>query len=1353
MSRATWNPDEPLLPPRTWLFEASAGTGKTYQISGLVVRLVAELGIPIREILAITFTKAATGELRDRIRSRLRDAHARLSAEEAHDDDETVKHLRSLGDAERMSLRLELALRDFDLAPISTIHSFCQRMLDDLAFESRQDAQLTLVEDVTPIREELVDDALARLYGATTAEEVFLYQEAGFQREALLAVAKAMCDASEARVVPDAPPDPLAWLDSVREFIRQRKAMIARWMSDEGVAACEALCADHIYINRQRQSDESIREWLVRVLEWLEAGADAKPLVPRGSASPTITAVKNTRREWFFDNWRGSKDAEPPPLKQRPWWPFFSELESFYLLATEFYATFSPLASFAHGVRAKYTKALSTRRLLSFDGMLSRLANALKPGADGYEELATRIRGKFRAAFVDEFQDTDAAQWSVLSSVFHGHTHLFLIGDPKQAIYAFRGADVHVYLAARKRILSETAEGDAVRTMTRNFRSDVAAVEAMNAFWREGSGAFDVDGIDYVTVSATKGENLLPPQAGLEIRWLDGRAKRGPAGVTGVEGEPISNANPRLVASLSAEHVLAWLNGSEGTVRHRDGSFAPPKPSDIAVLVRSHAQAREIRRALERLSIPSVIASTNSVFDTQAAQWIMAWLDAVAARGRDRATRAAAITPLVGWRPDELAWSLEVADRGDDARRDAKAQGVILPAAEALLSESRDWNALSMRFREASERWSKQGFARTFDRDLTDHGALPRLLLSPFGERHVTDLRHLFELLHLEERTKRLGPGPLADWLRSRASTATEDVQQRLESDANAVRVETIHVSKGLEYPLVLLPFAWQTPEEKSKRHEPLVLREQDGTLVDLSSPLSDTREEAEETDRKEVRREATRQLYVALTRARHKTIAWFGPVGRAAQRTDATALGRLLCRSEEPDPKTPGEENKPPIDFGSSAANAYRRVMEHVNELLARAKGTISWMPAKPPLRPARWAPPGIKPEAPRWPEIRPALALESRFTVTSYTGIARAAAELDRDEKLKRTDAEGLASEFERLDDALAETLPSFPKPSFEPYECPPRLSAGGGTLFGTFVHEALESIEFRSGLPTERHRSPEKGAPLKSLGIVHGFSEDSDEVCDLERHLPSLLTTPLDTEGAAHSGVHLPKGWSLSCLDLRDRRDELAFDLRLGDGTQFHAQRTEFHRSSELDAFEGCLDPRRIYEALTREPETATVAAWLDEQRARKDDGRALLRSMAGILTGSIDLVFRIREDGNASGLGRYFVVDYKTNRIDTSEAGHYASAWLDWKMSSSGYMLQSLLYTVALHRHLTVRAKETYRYEDHFGGCLYLFLRGMAGPSTPRDRTTGRCLGVHAHTWSPEVIRALDEALSPAEEHDR
>jgi exodeoxyribonuclease V beta subunit len=1350
MSRATWNPNEPLLPPRTWLFEASAGTGKTYQISGLVVRLVAELGIPIREILAITFTKAATAELRDRIRGRLRDANARLAAEASDDDDETVKHLRSLGEPERIRLRLELALRDFDLAPISTIHAFCQRMLDELAFESRQDAQLTLVEDVTPIREELVDDALARLYGATTAEEVFLYQEAGFQREALLAVARAMCDASEARVVPDAPPDPLAWLDTVREFIGRRKAMMARWTSDEGAAACEALCADHIYINRHRQSDHSIREWLARVLEWLAAGADAGPLLPRGSTSPLITAIKNTRREWFLENWRGSKDADPPPLEHRPWWPFFSELERFYLVATEFYASFSPLASFAHGVRAKYTEALSTRRLLSFDGMLSRLADALNPGADGAEELAARIRGRFRAAFVDEFQDTDAAQWSVLSSVFHGHTHLFLIGDPKQAIYAFRGADVHVYLAARKRILSETAEGDAVRTMTRNFRSDVAAVEAMNALWREGSGAFEVDGIDYVTVSATKGENLLPPQAGLQIRWLDGRAQRGPEGTIGVEGEPISNANPRLVASLSAEHVLAWLNGTEGKVRDRDGSVAPPKPSDIAVLVRSHVQAREIQRALLRLSIPSVIASTSSVFDTQAARWIMAWLDAVAARGRDRATRAAAMTPLVGWRPDELAWSLEVADRGDDARRDALAQGIVLPKPEAPAATSRDWNALSRRFREASERWPKQGFARTFDRDLTDHGALPRLLLSPSGERHVTDLRHLFELLHVEERAKRLGPGPLSDWLRSQASTATEDVQQRLESDANAVRVETIHVSKGLEYPLVLLPFAWQTPEEKAKPHEPLVLREQGGTLVDLHAPLSDAREKAEEIERNEARREATRQLYVALTRARHKTIAWFGPMGRAAQRTDATALGRLLCRAESHDAQ---KEKDAPIDFGAAPAEAYRRVMDRVTALLARSKGTVDFTAAEPPRHPARWAPTGITPEAPRWPETRSALTLGSRFTVTSYTGIARASAERDRDEKLKRADAESLDTEFDRPADVPAEALPSLPKPVLEHYETPPRLSAGAGTLFGTFVHEALESIEFRSGLPADRHRYPERIALLQSIGRVHGFSDGSDEVRDLEQHLPAVITTPLDAEGDAPSGVHLPKGWSLSCLDPRDHRDELAFDLRLGLGTHFYAQRTEFDRTSELDAVAGCLDPRRIYEALTQEPETAAVAAWLDEQRARKDDGRALLRSMAGILTGSIDLVFRIRADGGASGLGRYFVVDYKTNRIDASEAGHYASAWLDWKMSSSGYMLQSLLYTVALHRHLTMRAKEAYRYDDHFGGCLYLFLRGMAGPSTPRDRATGQCLGVHAHRWSPKVVRALDEALSPSGEQAR
>jgi hypothetical protein len=303
---------------------------------------------------------------------------------------------------------------------------------------------------------------------------------------------------------------------------------------------------------------------------------------------------------------------------------------------------------------------------------------------------------------------------------------------------------------------------------------------------------------------------------------------------------------------------------------------------------------------------------------------------------------------------------------------------------------------------------------------------------------------------------------------------------------------------------------------------------------------------------------------------------------------------------------------------------------------------------------------------------------------------------------------------------------------------------------------VHEVFEKLEFEAPPSRADGRRGTLEELVVEVGARHGFGARSGEVRELTLVMPRLLETPLDAEDGKGNLLALPQDFSLSRIRRRDRLDELVFDLRLGHGTAYARpggarEASAGEPKSTLDARPGCVDPRKVYEALLSEPETAGIKGWLAFQRARQDRERALIGSIAGILTGSIDLTFRVGE-GKAA---RYFVADYKTNKIESSEPGHYAGSWLDWKMATSGYLLQSLLYTLALHRHLTARLgkRGLYTYDENFGGALYLFARGMAGRSTPRDAATGRCLGVHAHRWSPRVIAALDEALAATEEPKR
>ncbi|MBM4359856.1 MAG: UvrD-helicase domain-containing protein, partial [Deltaproteobacteria bacterium] len=516
-----WDPTEPLAERRTWLLEASAGTGKTYQIAGLYVRLVAELGIPVEKILAITFTQAATAELKDRIRTRLRlvrDALARPGT--SGDSDPTVALLRALP-AETHELhrrRLDLALLAFDEAAISTIHGFSQRSLAEFAFESGQDPALELMTSTVKLQEELVDDALALVHAGTNARQVALYEEAGLTRELLLRTAKELSAASVARIAPDVGTnEPLSLLPLLAERDARCQAHLEFFRTKRATLEADA---DHV--NKQANLSKNLGAWEA----FLSTGAELA--LPK--YVPTTT--------WFRSKWKKGS----PTIEERDWWSLATAVDDFVAKEAKFRREFLPLACFARGYRAALEARLDARAWLTFDGMLSRLAEGVERPGDPGSMLREKLAERYQAVFVDEFQDTDLAQWTVLRRAFHGRSRLFLIGDPKQAIYAFRGADVNVYLAAKHAVTTARAEGDGaglVRTMAENWRSDRAAVSAMNHLWRAGSNAFDYppsdvnEGMDYIEVAPSPKRRLEAPgtndgaPVGFELRFLDGRLGRG----------------------------------------------------------------------------------------------------------------------------------------------------------------------------------------------------------------------------------------------------------------------------------------------------------------------------------------------------------------------------------------------------------------------------------------------------------------------------------------------------------------------------------------------------------------------------------------------------------------------------------------------------------------------------------------------------------------------------------------------------------------------------------------------------------------------------------------------------------
>ena len=1307
MSFAPWKASETLPEGAAWLLEASAGTGKTYQIAGLVLRLVAECGLPIERILTITFTNAATAELRDRVRKRLSRALVALERGSADRDDGLVEHLLGLAQPsrEQMTAHLRMALRDFDLAAIATIHGFSQRMLLELAFESGQDADLELLSDPTGILEEIVDDELARFFHSADTDEVVLYQAVGYTRDELLRVARAMCGAVAPDVVPQRPVDAgAATRVSVQAFRALCVPIQVMFADAENREKLQALVAMATRFNHGNHLS-SRRD---KVCVWIAEGA----ILP--AEETTANAIKHLRAAALQSAFEGKlpKGGDKDELQRQAFWPLIQSLDTFIEQATAFWGGFAPLADFAVTVRPRFEAQIQRRRVLTFDAMLSRLAERVQAEGGAASPVAQRIRERYDAVLVDEFQDTDASQWSVLKAAFLGHRRLILIGDPKQAIYAFRGADVHVYTAAAKEVAPPHC-----RTMSVNYRSDQSVLDALNTLWRAGSSAFDDSWFDYVEVTPcddkkrVAGTDAVEP--GLELRWVDRRAFKG------VEGQPIGNKRTAELARLAAAEAVASLSPSAyGAAPRVD------KASGLAVLVNSHAQAAAVQRALREVGVPAVAATRNTVFATEPARWLAIWLDAVAAGGQDRESRAAVVTPLFGWTADALAWALAAADEG-----------------------GQPWQVWTARLHEAAARWPRWGFARVLDREMLDLGVLPRVLAMPDGERHATDLRHLFELVHAEERATRAGPAVLAAWMRAEAEVADQERSQRLESDAQAVRIETVHASKGLQYGHVLLPFTWDARAPTSGSNKgPILLRTEGRTRIDLSPTTSQARRDAIAAAHREVRREDLRKLYVALTRAEHRNVVWYGPMGKNGQTAAATAMGRLLFRAPT---ATAHDDAALPI-FEDDAA-AWPDARARLDDLPARSVGMAVWSAVETILRPVVWRPPSAAPMTPPqpapWPTSRPSL--RGAWRVTSYTGLAArsAVASVDAegnattDNELERDDLR--AGRDERPSVVAAASMP----PAIEitmPRGDSDRLKQGRGTGYGTFVHEVFERLD----LTTARGKD---GGELRDLvqrsAERNGLAADARIADELVDRLPNLLATPLDGSPHADPLRGLPDGFTLAHIEAHDRLDEIEFNLRLGAGVRYARTQPIVIDPARVEAaLESALDETRLAPS-----EIQPVREWLRHHLDRARHERVqLFEEIAGILTGSIDLVFRAHPDAAQRAASatnpRWFVVDYKTNAIESSTPGHFTGPWLAWKMATSGYPLQALLYTVALHRHLRLRMRDRYDYDQYIGGYLYLFVRGMAGPDTPRCAVTGRCLGVFAHRWSKRTIELMDDALS-------
>jgi exodeoxyribonuclease V beta subunit len=892
----------------------------------------------------------------------------------------------------------------------------------------------------------------------------------------------------------------------------------------------------------------------------------------------------------------------------------------------------------AERVREEVEQRKRRLAIMTYDDLLTRL-NATLDGPSGAAARA-RLRARFDVVLVDEFQDTDPTQWQILHRAFSADgLTLVLIADPKQAIYAFRGADVYAYLTAAR-----TARTQA--TLRENRRSDQPLLDAYDALF--AGARLGHDEIVYRDVRATRdhqGARLrgAPHEAALRVRVV--HRDEPTVELTGNGFASAPSARVHIARDLAADVVE--LLSSAATID--DG---PIRPGHIAVLVRRRDTAELIRDQLQAARVPAVINGGGSVFATVAARDWLRLLEALERPTSPLRARTAALTPFLGWSAERVA-----------------------TAAEA------DWEEAHRRLHRWSRIVRERGVAALGEAIDVEERLAARLLAQTEGERRLTDLRHVGQLLHRAASAERLGVTALRGWLAERVAEADrEDAEEerarRLESDAEAVQVLTIHRSKGLEFPVVYCPFLWDATRiwagEPVSFHDPALGYRY---MIDVGLDGRGFRARARR-HLIEQRGEDLRLAYVALTRAKHQAVIWWA--GSYDSRN--SALGRLLFGKEADGTVAP--------ELGSTPADgpADRRLAELAEKAPGRIAVERSTLGA-----PETWSPAGETPVELRAAEF--GRRLDAGWRRTSYSDITAEA------------------------HDPLVASEPEEPSLGDEP-EAPVPAAAGAGGYggavgdgfgrvsplaampvgveFGTFVHSVLEATDFAA-------RDLDAELTDRIAGALFRRSLELGEPGQAVAGLRAAIETPLGP---------LVDGLRLRDVARSDRLDELQFELPLAGGDDPTGLLTLNAIAGALRAHLPAGDPLAGYAERLEDP--------------------ALRAGVRGFLTGSIDLVVRLPGP-------RFAIADYKTNWLGPADEpltlGHYAAAALAAEMSRAHYGLQALLYTVALHRYLRWRMAG-YEAARHLAGVLYLFLRGMAGdPAT----------GVFAWRPPPALVLMLSDVL--------
>lgn len=1175
------------------LIEASAGTGKTWTIAALYILLLLEKELRTEQILVVTYTKAATAELRERIRRRIVTTLDLYTSGRPAADDllEQLLMTDRLQNNTRARMLLTRALYSFDDAAIFTIHGFCQRALLENTFESGSLFGSDMVSDQSAIVKQVCDDFWRSQILSQPDGFVEHLVSAGYTPEKMAKPLEGHFQNPDLKIIPQVAEAPLAPLADERDKLYS--LICSLWNSDRVEIIGQIEGAN---LNQQSYKPSQIEAACNSFDIWTAGGNAARP---------------NGKLDFFSTKKIASKMTKASAYT--PDHPFFALCQQVVEVQNSIEHTFKSniiarQLDFKKWLEHELSERKKQLNQRAFDDLLLDLHLALETASGS--ALAEKLRQRYRAAMIDEFQDTDPLQWNIFKRIGAEQDYpLFLIGDPKQAIYSFRGADVFAYLNAGRNVTSGNTH-----TLGTNFRSEARLVKAVSALFMATSDPFICRDIPFRPVSSGRSKNDLllidgaPDEQPLKL-WIYPRNDE-----TKTEVKPVATRN--IVQAVAGE--IAGLLEPDRVTITTSGEVHPLKPGDIAVLVKSHKQAGLVQEALSAHGIPSVQQGSSTIFETTEALDLLRILRAAEEPHREALVREALLTPSIGLTANQVSAFVESS------------------------GEHPEWETWLLRFLDLHTAAASGGVVALVSRLLGVCGVRKQVLSRSGGERCLTNILHCCELLHQIEQEQGKNLAGLITWLERKIRGRVKDdaALLRLETDENAVMISTIHASKGLQYPVVFVPFPWDAPSGRADR---ALFHNDEGELVlDLAMENENLRRAATEQ-----KAEAARLLYVALTRAEFRCYTVWGAINGAVD----SPFFKLL------------QSGPAAMNGKSFSALSDQEILDEVRRQSGNGdNGIFSGM--MPSSGSAAQYPGIVSADTPYTCRtldhpLRDDWRVASFSSMTSGTGHVFEPHDHDSAE----ITAEAAATALEQPSGEL--TIVDFPR----------------GAKAGTCLHEIFEVLDF-----TQPNNETATATALSSL-TGYGFHE---------KWLPAVTGMVTDVTAAQVIPDH--QQFTLSKLKRGDWQTEMEFYLPV----------RQLAPDTLRSLFEGVLDGDRFrdyYEVLNR----------------------LSFRQSRGMLQGFIDVVFTHN--------GRFYIVDWKSNHLGMKPS-EYNQDRMHESMCRSAYILQYHLYTLALDRLLRLRLPD-YSYEKHFGGAIYLYLRGIsAGVSNN---------GIYFARPLPEFIQRAGEVL--------